>query len=196
MLAATTAPHLVCAARRPLATAPSTTRPAGCSAGVVPKGALCMRIERGEVVPDGAAVAPGEPDVQVCVYQSLLSRDKFEWVLQKCTEVGVSRFVPVVTRRSIVHKAQRFKPERERRWIRILTEAAEQCGRGRIPQLEQPATFNVCLGEATSLDLCMLASTSPAACSLRQWMKNSAQSESPLFELQGRELRRQGRDFG
>ena len=122
--------------------------------------------------------ALGEPDVQVCVYQSLLSRDKFEWVLQKCTEVGVSRFVPVVTRRSIVQKAEQFKPERERRWVRIITEAAEQCGRGRIPQLEQPVKFDGCLYEAQSLDLCMLASTSAADGSLRQVMKNSAQSES------------------
>ena len=44
----------------------------------------------------------GEPTVELTLYQSLLARDKFELVLQKCTEVGVSRFVPIITRRSLV----------------------------------------------------------------------------------------------
>ena len=121
--------------------------------------------------------APGEPDVHVVVYQSLLARDKFEWVLQKCTEIGVSRFVPVVTRRSIVQKAEALKPDRRRRWTRIMTEAAEQCGRGRIPQLEQPARFDGCLGEVESLDLCLLASTTAPGSSLRKVMTGSDQGE-------------------
>jgi 16S rRNA (uracil1498-N3)-methyltransferase len=122
-------------------------------------------------------VSLGEPDVQVSVYQSLLSRDKFEWVLQKCTEIGVSRLVPVVTRRSIVQKTDRLKPERERRWVRIITEAAEQCGRGKIPRLEQPVKFDGCLCEMKSLDVCLLASTAAPGCSLRQVMTRPVQGE-------------------
>jgi 16S rRNA (uracil1498-N3)-methyltransferase len=122
-------------------------------------------------------VSLGEPDVQVCVYQSLLSRDKFEWVLQKCTEIGVSSFVPVVTRRSIVQKAERFKPDRERRWVRIITEAAEQSGRGKIPCLEQPVKFDRCLSGMKSLDVCLLASTTAPGCSLRRVMARPVQGE-------------------
>ncbi len=129
----------------------------------------------GQIVTKRAA--QGEPDVRVCVYQSLLSRDKFEWVLQKCTEIGVSRFVPVVTRRSIVQKTEPLKPERLRRWTRIMTEAAEQCGRGRIPRLEQPVKFAGCLCDVKSLDLCLLASTSAAGSSLRQVMTRPDQGE-------------------
>ena len=47
-----------------------------------------------------------EPNIQITLYQSLLAREKFELVLQKCTEVGVSSFVPVVTQRSIIRRPE------------------------------------------------------------------------------------------
>ena len=46
--------------------------------------------------------AGGEPKVSITLFQSLLAREKFEWVLQKGTEVGVCRFIPVQTSRSIM----------------------------------------------------------------------------------------------
>lgn len=79
-----------------------------------------------------------EPAVAITLYQCLLKKDNFEWVLQKCSEVGVSRFVPVTSQRTIVTfpKASKFD-----RWQRIVTEAAEQSGRGRVPELAEPLTF-------------------------------------------------------
>jgi len=84
--------------------------------------------------------AGGEPKAQITLYQSLLTRDKFEFVLQKCTEVGVSCFVPVVTGRSIVRGGAPGRDKLER-WQRIVIEAAEQSGRGRIPQIREPVEF-------------------------------------------------------
>jgi 16S rRNA (uracil1498-N3)-methyltransferase len=68
---------------------------------------------------------------------ALLTREKFEWVLQKCTEIGISRFVPVVTQRSLV-QAMDLKPSKLERWQKIISEAAEQSRRGRIPELSEP----------------------------------------------------------
>jgi len=82
--------------------------------------------------------APAEPSVRLTLYQSLLARDKFELLLQKCTEIGVARFVPVITERSIVRNTDTVTPKKLARWRRILTEAAEQSHRGRIPELDQP----------------------------------------------------------
>ncbi len=77
-----------------------------------------------------------EPASQITLYQSLLKRDNFEWVLQKATELGVSRFVPLITERTVARP-----PKKTDRWQRILTEAAEQSRRGRIPQLAEPLTL-------------------------------------------------------
>src|SRR6266513_1873887 len=65
----------------------------------------------------------GEPQVQVTLNLSLLNKvDKFEWALQKCTEVGAARFVPVRAARSISDIPGAGKTER---WERIIQEAAE-----------------------------------------------------------------------
>ena len=77
-----------------------------------------------------------EPDSAITLYQSLLKRDNFEWVLQKATELGVSHFVPLITERTVARL-----PKKNDRWQRILTEAAEQSRRGCIPQLAEPITL-------------------------------------------------------
>ena len=71
-----------------------------------------------------------EPAIHLTLYQCLLKRDNFEWVLQKGTEIGVSRFVPLLSERTVAHP-----PKKLDRWQRIVTEAAEQSGRGCIPEI-------------------------------------------------------------
>lgn len=78
--------------------------------------------------------ALGEPRSQVHLYLGLTQREKFEWILQKCTEVGVTGFTPVITSRSLVQDAKETDKKLER-WERIVQEAAEQSGRGKVPLL-------------------------------------------------------------
>jgi 16S rRNA (uracil1498-N3)-methyltransferase len=78
--------------------------------------------------------AEGEPGLSIQLYLGLTQREKFEWILQKCTEIGVTEFVPVISSRSLVQSADDVRSKQER-WQRILQEAAEQSGRGRIPNL-------------------------------------------------------------
>lgn len=86
--------------------------------------------------------AEAEPEVHITLYQGLLKGEKFEYVLQKGTEIGISRFVPVATERSI---GQTIKQER---WRKIVQEAAEQSRRGRIPELAPNAlSFTDALSE-------------------------------------------------
>jgi 16S rRNA (uracil1498-N3)-methyltransferase len=75
-----------------------------------------------------------DPLHPVDLYLSLLNKpDKFEWALQKCTELGASRFVPVIAERSVSNALGANKRER---WERIIQEAVEQSGRGALPILE------------------------------------------------------------
>ena len=93
-----------------------------------------------------------EPQIRLHLYQALLKGKKMELVLQKCTEIGVASFTPVVCDRSIV---DRVSHEKSDRLIDIVREAAEQCGRGRIPVIEEPAAFKDVLlhGHGTKLIL-------------------------------------------
>lgn len=88
----------------------------------------------------GQSTSEGEPNVLITLYQAILKTDKFELVLQKCTELGVSRFVPMNCERSIP-RAKAEGSNRHERWKRIVREAAEQSGRGRIPVVERPLDF-------------------------------------------------------
>ena len=88
-----------------------------------------------------------EPAVQLALYLGLAQREKFEWMLQKCTEVGAASFTPLVTRRSLVQDLDEVKKKYER-WERILREAAEQSRRGAIPELNPPLDFNNAILEA------------------------------------------------
>ena len=90
------------------------------------------------------AAATGEPRVRLTLFQSLLQRDKFEWVLQKGTEIGVTAFVPVITRRSLVREGD-VGENKLVRWRRIIKEAAEQSGRGVLPAISAAVTLETAL---------------------------------------------------
>lgn len=96
--------------------------------------------------------AATEPRLHLTLYQCSLKADKFEWVLQKGTELGVARFVPVVSSRSIVRPLEALARKAER-WRAVIREAAEQSGRGRLPQLAAPLDLDDALQNAQGLRL-------------------------------------------
>lgn len=80
-----------------------------------------------------------EPRVRAVLYQALPKAKKFELALQKGTELGISAFVPLITRHCLWKGPDRVDDRKMARWQRIVTEAAEQSGRARLPQV-LPAT--------------------------------------------------------
>jgi 16S rRNA (uracil1498-N3)-methyltransferase len=94
----------------------------------------------------------GEPRCYLILYQCALKADKFEWVLQKGTEVGVSHFVPVISKRTIVRPAEKIRKKYDR-WRAIIREAAEQSGRGRLPTLGEPLSWEEAISSAQGLRL-------------------------------------------
>ncbi|MBA2278980.1 16S rRNA (uracil(1498)-N(3))-methyltransferase [Candidatus Saccharibacteria bacterium] len=81
------------------------------------------------------------PAKHIYLFFSLLKKDKNDWVLQKCTELGVRNFVPIIAERS---EKTGFNIERAEK---IVIEAAEQCGRSDIPHIREPLTITEALGE-------------------------------------------------
>ena len=111
-----------------------------------------------------------EPKLHLTLFLSLTQRDKFEWALQKCTEVGVTSFVPVITNRSLVRRKDKAAAKYPR-WRRIIQEAAEQSRRARLPYLHEP----LILGEAfdfvqeNAMHSAILWAGGPD-CPLQQWV--------------------------
>ncbi len=75
-----------------------------------------------------------EPGVRIVLCQGLLKSARFEWVLEKGTELGISVFAPILCRRSMAG-LEDAGPSKQQRWQRIIQEAAEQSGRSRLPEL-------------------------------------------------------------
>ncbi|HEV2458264.1 MAG TPA: RsmE family RNA methyltransferase [Ktedonobacterales bacterium] len=105
-------------------------------------------VERGRVTARLGARQEGraEPAARVVLCQGVLKAAKLELVLQKCTELGVAAFVPLLTERAVAAAEEASKAKR-RRWVKIVTEAVEQCGGTRLPQLSAPRPLVRALAE-------------------------------------------------
>jgi 16S rRNA (uracil1498-N3)-methyltransferase len=76
----------------------------------------------------------------ISLAMSIVQLEKFELVLQKATELGVSRLIPLITDRMEL-RIERVRGKEER-WRKIVLEAVKQSGRSKIPPIEQPARFD------------------------------------------------------
>jgi 16S rRNA (uracil1498-N3)-methyltransferase len=79
--------------------------------------------------------------------------DRFDWLVEKATEVGVARVVPIVTERSVVDP-RATKLDRLRRTV---VEASKQCGRNRLMVLEPPLSWSAWLAESSAFALRLIA---------------------------------------
>ena len=94
--------------------------------------------------------APEATGPAVTLYACLLKGEKFEWVLQKATELGVAAVVPVISERTV---AGGTKPDR---WERIVREAAEQSHRTRLPLLHVPQSWASAVAGAATHELALV----------------------------------------
>ncbi len=87
------------------------------------------------------AAGAAESPLRITLLQSLAKGEKMDLIVRQATELGVSRIIPVITRRS-VPKWDEYKEQRHlTRWQNIARSAASQCRRGRIPAVDSVANF-------------------------------------------------------
>ncbi|MFZ0219674.1 MAG: 16S rRNA (uracil(1498)-N(3))-methyltransferase [Candidatus Aquirickettsiella sp.] len=84
-----------------------------------------------------------ESPLQITLAQAVLRADKMDYMLQKAVELGVTRFIPVLTARSTLKLAPERWQKRCLHWQGVMLAACEQSGRTRLPKLENPMTFDV-----------------------------------------------------
>jgi 16S rRNA (uracil1498-N3)-methyltransferase len=96
-----------------------------------------VEFELGELV-------PVVPIPNLTLVLSIFKFDRMEWAVEKCTELGVARIVPVTARRTEAHLAT-AAGKRWERWQRIAAQAAEQSRRSAPPEISQPVKFKEAL---------------------------------------------------
>jgi 16S rRNA (uracil1498-N3)-methyltransferase len=102
-----------------------------------------------------------KPQLQTTLFLSIVKFDAFEWALEKATELGVNRIVPLAAGRS--EKALlAAAPKRAERWKKLLLEASQQCRRVQLPSLDALSKPESAFASATDGTRVMLSESSAA----------------------------------
>ena len=110
--------------------------------------ALIRQIKHGEVVFQIQSVNPistKESPLQIILGIGVLKGAKFDWLIQKITELGVAEIVPFYGQRSVPNWEDLKIISKKNRWEKIAAAAAKQCQRSKIPQIHPPCSFKEAL---------------------------------------------------
>jgi 16S rRNA (uracil1498-N3)-methyltransferase len=100
-----------------------------------------------------------EPPVRITLAQSLAKGEKFDFIVQKATELGVCTILPLVTGHADVKLDEAGARKRLERWRRVSLEALKQCGRRRLVEISAPLTLEqFCDTGARNLDTILVFS--------------------------------------
>lgn len=101
------------------------------------------RVE-GDLVDTPAAGRPGL-QAHVILGQALIKGSKWDWLLEKASEIGVERVVPLVTRRTVIRHDHVRQAHKSDRWSRIAVASAKQCGRNVAMTIAAPLEWGAFL---------------------------------------------------
>lgn len=88
-----------------------------------------------------------EPSCKVTIYQGVPKGSKMEDIIQKCVELGVTKIVPTLTKRCVSRPDEKGAGKKNVRYQKIALEAAQQSGRGIIPEIANQLTLKQALAE-------------------------------------------------
>ncbi len=98
---------------------------------------------------------PPEPAPHITIYAPIIRAERFEWLLQKATELGAAAIVPLVSERTVAGDTDTGQRKHER-WLRIVREAAEQSRRAVLPVLAATQPFAIACRAAEEAELALL----------------------------------------
>lgn len=104
----------------------------------------------------GNQPSTNEPPYRAKLYMALPKADKMELIIQKAVELGVSDIIPYRSERSVVKLDEKGGEKKRERWQKIADAAAGQCGRGILPVIHAPVTFDEALRDAKNAALSFL----------------------------------------
>lgn len=135
---------------------------------------VSIRVER---------VIPSDGGLKLIIASAVPKGDRADWMIEKLSELGVHRFIPLVTARSVVLPKGKGKHER---WQRIATESAKQSRRAGVMQIDELTSLKDVLSESPRA---LFLSTEPQAQPLTEFLQKSSATilHSPPLLLVGPE---------
>ena len=127
-----------------------------------------------------------EPKVKVSVYMAFAKGDKLEHVIQKATELGAYEIIAFPSARCVSKPDDKSLRKKLERWQKIAASAAEQSGRGMVPQVSVVSSYKEALARANTANLAILFYENEQATTLQMALKeNSYETVSILTGPEG-----------
>ena len=115
-----------------------------------------------------------EPSVKVSIYMAFPKSDKLEHVIQKATELGAYEIVAFPSSRCVSRPDEKSLKKKQERWLKIAASAAEQSGRGLIPNVITLSSYQEALKRAKQADKAILFYENERAVTLRMALESSS----------------------
>lgn len=116
---------------------------------------LC-RVNGNELIVEERRQSETEADVQVSVYMAFPKADKLEHVIQKATELGAAEIVAFPSARCVSRPDEKNLKKKLERWQKIAVSAAQQSGRGKVPQVLVLGSYQEALERGAAADKALL----------------------------------------
>ena len=110
----------------------------------------------------------------VTLVQAIPKKEKMDYIVEKATELGVKKIIPVTTDRTVVIFDEPKKIKRKQRWEKIALSAAKQCGRVDVPQINDVVPFIEVMEKLQDYDTCLFA-----------WLSNDTKPLKKVIESTG-----------
>ena len=122
-----------------------------------------------------------EAKIRASIYMAFSKGDKLEHVIQKATELGAAEIVAFPSRRCVSRPDEKSLAKKLERWQKIAASAAEQSGRGMIPQVLTVDSYKAALERAATADKAILFYENEKATTLRMALEESGFSSISLL---------------
>ena len=122
-----------------------------------------------------------EPAVAVSVYMAFPKADKLEHVIQKATELGAYEIVAFPSARCVSKPDEKSLSKKKERWQKIAASAAEQSGRGRIPEVVVLGSYKEALARGAEADKSILFYENERATTLKMALENESYSSIAIL---------------
>jgi len=125
-----------------------------------------------------------EPDIEITLFQALPKSGKMEYIIQKCTELGINKIIPCIMDRCVVKLNSEADAKRKtERYQSIALAASKQSGRGIVPKVEMPVTFNDMLGLIKEYDLSFTAYENEDGTTIKDAFKKTKDIKSIAYVI-------------
>lgn len=124
----------------------------------------------------------GEIDLDITIYQGMPKSTKMDLVIQKCTELGANKVVPIASERTVVKLISKNDEIRKiNRWQKVAAEAAKQSNRGKVPTICMPMSFENAVKDSLNKDLTLIPYEGEKITSLKEILSNEKPKNIGIF---------------